>query len=43
MTRRVMAQHDCYESFIDLTLDEQAAPRRIVIDLTSDSDAEDSM
>jgi hypothetical protein len=39
-----MAQHDCYETFIDLTLDEEvaAAPRH-VIDLTADSDAEDSM
>jgi hypothetical protein len=44
MTRRVMAQHDCSETFIDLTVDEEnaAATRRVVIDLTADSDAEDS-
>ena len=43
MTRRVMAQHNCTETFIDLTADEEnaAAPRRVVIDLTADSDVED--
>ncbi len=43
MMRRVMAQHNCTETFIDLTADKEnaAAPRHFVIDLTADLDLKD--